>query len=355
VSTKRPALPRETAIPLGVLGLLVVGDALLPPTLLVTGTFGIAAIVASALCTPTRTAAIGAIATAMAGISALWNQNLADAEWWLRMTVVIGASALAVLLARMRAKQDQELRRMTVIAEAAQSAILRATPTSIGSLGFATRYVSATEEALVGGDLYEVAETPRGVRLVVGDVRGKGLDAIQLAATVLAAFRRAAHLESSLSAVAADLDEVVTAVAGDEDFVTVVLAEFNEDSSVTLLNCGHHPPLLLADGRFRGLVDTGSPEPPLGLHPEPRPATCQLDAGARLLFYTDGLVESRDDEGTFFPLEERLGALTTKDLGTALDRLLREVADHAGEGVGDDLALLLVERQNSDTNGSRAV
>jgi phosphoserine phosphatase RsbU/P len=179
----------------------------------------------------------------------------------------------------------------------------------------------------------------------MGDVRGKGLDAIGLASTVLAAFRRAARVEPTLTAVAADLDDVVTAVADEEDFVTVVLAEFHDDSSVTLLNCGHHPPLLVAD-HSHVLVDTGSPAPPLGLHPEPMPATCRLDEGTRLLFYTDGLVESRDCHGTFFPLEESSEALTTKDLGTALDGLLDQVAEHVGERVNDDLALLLVERQD---------
>ena len=235
---------------------------------------------------------------------------------------------------------------MTTIAETAQRALLRAMPTSIGSLGFAARYVSATEEALVGGDLYEVADTPNGVRLVMGDVRGKGLDAVQLASTVLAAFRRAARVEPSLSAVAADLDDVVTAVAGDEDFVTVLLAEFHEDLSVTLLNCGHHPPLLLDGAHSRGLVDTGSPEPPLGLGPEPGPVTCHLAEGERLLFYTDGLVESRNRDGTFFPLEESAETLSIDDLGTALDDLLGQVVDHVGARVNDDVALLLVERQD---------
>ncbi len=140
---------------------------------------------------------------------------------------------------------------MTAIAETAQRALLRVMPASIGSLGFAARYVSATEEALVGGDLYEVAETPNGVRVIVGDARGKGLEAVQMAATVLAAFRHAAVKEPTLTAVATDLDDVVTAVAEDEDFVTAVLAEFHDDHTVTLLNCGHHPPLLLANAHHR--------------------------------------------------------------------------------------------------------
>ncbi len=347
MSTKWRVRSNEVLIPYGVLALLVVADALLPPTLLVTGTFGIAAIVASALTSVTRTATVGIAALAMAGVSGLWNQNLGTLDWWLRMAIVVVAVALAVLLARLRAKRDDELRHMTAIAEAAQRALLRAMPTSIGSLGFAARYVSATEEALVGGDLYEVAETENGVRVIVGDARGKGLEAVQMAATVLAAFRHAAVKEPTLTAVATDLDDVVTAVAADEDFVTAVLAEFHEDLTVTLLNCGHHPPLLLSNAHKRSVVDTGSPEPPLGLGPDPSPVTCRLDEGARLLFYTDGLVESRNREGTFFPLQDCAEALSTDDLETALDRLLGRVVDHVGQPrVNDDVALVLVERQD---------
>jgi phosphoserine phosphatase RsbU/P len=341
----RWAQARDVLIPLGVLGVLVVIDALLPPSLIVTGTFALAAIVACAITTVARTAFVGVACTVMAAFSALWNDNLGSAEWWTRMALVVIGGAAGVVLAWIRVRREQELHQMTAIAEAAQRALLRVIPASIGSLGFAARYVSATEEALVGGDLYEVAESDKGVRIIVGDARGKGLEAVQMAATVLAAFRHAAVKEPSLTAVATDLDDVVTAVAEDEDFVTALLAEFHDDRTVTLLNCGHHPPLLLAD-HSRSLVDTGSPEPPLGLGPVPSPVTCQLNEGARLLFYTDGLVESRNREGIFFPLEDSAEALSTDDLGTALDGLLSRVVDHVGRRVNDDVALVLVERQN---------
>jgi hypothetical protein len=342
----RWAQAHDLLVPFGVLGLLVVADVLLPPSLIVTGTFAIAAIVASALTSVRRTSLVAVAAALLAGVSALWNQNLGSVEWWARMTVVVVAGSLAVLLAWVRVGRDNQLVHMTAIAEAAQQALLRGTPSAIGSLGFSARYVSATEEALVGGDLYEVAETDNGVRVIVGDARGKGLEAVQMAATVLAAFRHAAVREPTLTAVATDLDDVVTAVAEDEDFVTAVLAEFHDDDTVTLLNCGHHPPLLLTNAHSRGLVDTGTPEPPLGLGPAPSPVTCLLGEGSRLLFYTDGLVESRNREGTFFCLEDSAEALSTDELGTALDGLLGRVVDHVGERVSDDVALMLVERQD---------
>src|SRR5689334_4168591 len=244
------------------------------------------------------------------------------------MTVAIGA--LAVILANVRTRREQALQRMTTIAEVAQRALLRPMPGSIGSLRFAARYVSATEGALVGGDLYEVAETPDGVRMIVGDVRGKGLDAVQMAATVLAAFRRAAVMEPSLTAVATDLDNVVTAVAGDEDFVTAVLAEFHDDLTVAVVNCGHHPPLLLTDDDAGRLLDTGEPQLPLGLNPAPRSVTSRVPNGARMLFYTDGLIETRNRQGGFFPLVDRAAALSAGSLEEALTGLLEELTEHEG-------------------------
>jgi serine phosphatase RsbU (regulator of sigma subunit) len=334
----------DVLIPLGVLGVIVVLDALLPPSVVVSGAFAVAAIVASATTTVRRTALVAVSALVLAALSAVWNDDLGTVRWWVRLAVTFIIGILAVLLARSRVRRERALRHMTAIAEAAQGALLRAMPSSIGSLRFAARYVSATKEALVGGDLYEVVETPDGVRVIVGDARGKGLDAVQMAATVLAAFRRAAAIEPSLSAIAADLDGVVTAVAGDEDFVTAVLAEFDHGSTVTVLNCGHHPPLLSTEADTARYLDTGEPQPPLGLHPIPNPVTSLLPAGARLLFYTDGLVETRNRQGVFLPLGDSAAILRAGSLGNALDGLLSQVVDHAGDQIDDDMALVLVER-----------
>ena len=261
---------------------------------------------ACAITTVRITAVFGVAASALAALSGFWNDNFGTLGWWIHTSMTVGIGALAVVLAHVRILREQDLQQMTTIAEVAQRAVLRVIPTSVGTLRLATRYVSATKAALVGGDLYEVVQTPDGVRVIVGDVRGKGLAAVQMAATVLAAFRRAAVMEVSLTAITADLDNVVTAVAGDEDFVTAVLAEFHDDHSVTLVNCGHHPPLLLTTTLTCGrLMDTGEPQPPLGLGPNPAPVTSHLPEGSRMLFYTDGLIEARNGDGAFFPLAER--------------------------------------------------
>jgi phosphoserine phosphatase RsbU/P len=336
----------DMLVPLVVLGIIAGIDGMVPPRMVVSGSFATAVIVASALTTVRRTAIVGVAATALAALSAIWNHNYGTAGWWVRLAMTVGIGALAVVVANVRARRERALQQMTAIAEFVQLALLRPMPDAIGPLTLAARYVSATEGALVGGDLYEVAESPDGVRMIVGDVRGKGLDAVQLAATVLAAFRRAAIMERSLTAVAIDLDNVVTAVVGDEDFVTAVLVEFHDDNTVAVVNCGHHPPLLVTSADTGRLLDTGEPQLPLGLNPKPSCVTRQLPEGARVLFYTDGLIETRNRQGAFFPLVDSAPTLRTGSLDDALDRLLGKQAEHAADQIDDDVALVLAERHS---------
>jgi serine phosphatase RsbU (regulator of sigma subunit) len=126
---------------------------------------------------------------------------------------------------------------------------------------------------------------------------------------------------------------------------TITLAEFNDDRSVTLVNCGHPPPLLIPEAGSGRLVDTGASEPPLGLGPAPHLVTFVLPAHARLLSYTDGLIETRNRTGDFLPLDRRMVAsLRTGSPGDALDTVLDLLDDPAAQDINDDMALLVVER-----------
>ena len=329
--------------PLALLALIVTADIILGDDVVISGSYAIAAVLAGAMTSVRRTAVVAGTAAVLSALSAVWNHNFGTLNWEIRLVLTVALGGLAVLAARIRMQRERDLRHMTVIADTAQRALLRAMPDAVGSVGFAARYVSATREALVGGDLYEVAASPFGVRVIVGDVRGKGLDAVQLAGTVLGAFRRAAFTEPCLATVATDLDAVVRAVAGDEDFVTAVLAEFHEDSTVTLVNCGHHPPMLVTAADTIGLLPTGEPELPLGLGSSPKSVTAAWPGDSRMLIYTDGLVEARNRRGIFFPLADYAPVLRQGSLDEALDRLLTRLNDYTGHRVDDDVALVLVE------------
>lgn len=327
----------------GTLAVVCGVDIVLGSDVVISGSYAIAAVVAAGLVSVRGTAVVGSVSVALAALAGLWNANFGTVDWGVRLALCAGLAVVAVVAAQIRVRREEALRHMTMIAETAQRAVLRVMPSEVGSVKFAARYISATEEALVGGDLYEVLATPQGVRVIVGDVRGKGMEAVQMAATVIGGFRQAAYRQPSLTAVASDLDAVVQSVAGEEDFVTAVLAEFRDDHTVTMVNCGHHPPLLITPDGDVGVLPAVEPAPPLGLGPSPAQVSFAWTAGARMLLYTDGLVEARDDQGLFFCLADHAPALREGTLEEALDRLIGGLAIHTGHRVTDDMALVIAE------------
>ena len=143
-------------------------------------------------------------------------------------------AALALENARVFREQSGRLASVTRVAEAAQHAILAPPPARIGAVALSARYVSAAAEALVGGDLYEVVARPGAVRLLIGDVRGKGLAAVRTATVVLGEFRAAAAEVDDLAEVARQIDRRVRAYLSDEDFITALVAEVADDGSFTV-------------------------------------------------------------------------------------------------------------------------
>ena len=253
-------------------------------------------------------------------------------------------AALAVENAEAYREQSGRLASVTRVAEAAQHAILAQPPSRIGPVHLAARYVSAAAEALIGGDLYEVVRRPGAVRLLIGDVRGKGLEAVRTATGALGEFRAAAADLDALDDVATQVDRRLRDYLGDEDFVTAVMAEVRDDGSYDLACCGHPTPLLITGHSITAAPVT--PTLPLGLGARPTLSRGRLATGDRLLLFTDGLVEARDPDRHFVDLEHVVQPLGSgDDLGAALDDVLAALRVAVGGALGDDLALLAVEWQ----------
>src|SRR6266545_2099019 len=138
---------------------------------------------------------------------------------------IMAATAIAAVAGTVRAGQAERLAELSRLASVAQGAVLRPLGPQVGPLAVAGRYVSASVAADIGGDLYEALDTPYGVRMIIGDVRGKGLDAVRLASIVLGSYRHVAYERADLRAIVADLDRAVARSVGDEDFVTAALVE----------------------------------------------------------------------------------------------------------------------------------
>ncbi|MFF1380144.1 PP2C family protein-serine/threonine phosphatase [Streptomyces sp. NPDC058308] len=265
----------------------------------------------------------------------------------------------------------RELRQIREVAGAAQNVLLRPLPPRLEGLALAAERLSASRGASVGGDLYEVAATDYGVRVVMGDVRGHGLAAIGTVAAVLGSFREAAHEEPELPLVLRRLERAlgrhlrersytespVTGVAAQdallaEEFVTVLLLEISEGGEISALNCGHPWPHLLS-GQARPLTD-GEPLPPLGSFPLPAELPVlhcgPLLPGEALILHTDGMEDERNAAGAYFPLRSVLteAARTQPVSPQGLVRAVHaRLARHAGRLPSDDAALLVLRNDRA--------
>ncbi|PTM94686.1 PP2C family protein-serine/threonine phosphatase [Streptomyces sp. VMFN-G11Ma] len=325
------------------------------------------------------------------GLPAMWGATAVTYKMTCPLAQQDGLGARAVtcavffavgtgLILHVRRALLRELRQVRRIAGAAQSALLRPLPPRVGGLSVAAAQLSADREAVIGGDLYEVAATEHGVRAVMGDVRGHGIAAIGTVAAVLGSFREAVHDEPELGSVARRLERALARHLREraraehpsagaepdnpvaEEFVTVLLLEIGPEGELRLLSCGHPWPHLLSHGRVEP-VARADPLPPLGpfpLPPEPDVQHCgRLLPGETLLLHTDGVEDARDDHGRFFPLDEVL-AQCVRDtqvpvpqqvLGSIFTALLR----HTDGAPTDDVALLVLsnDRQLQPTPGAR--
>ncbi|ALV35982.1 hypothetical protein AS200_30980 [Streptomyces sp. CdTB01] len=193
--------------------------------------------------------------------------DLASARFGTEYGVLLLGCAVAPYLARHRTSLEAALAQAREVARSTQQLILRPISRDLAGIHVCTRYHCAAAESAVGGDVYDAAATPYGLRVLVGDVRGHGLEALRLSAATVAAFRELAYTTPDLPALVTDLDKRLAPQLEAEDFVTAVLAEF-APGEVRLVNCGHPAPVRA--GRSVELLEPLAPVTPLGLNPDPR-------------------------------------------------------------------------------------
>ncbi|MFF4740019.1 PP2C family protein-serine/threonine phosphatase [Streptomyces sp. NPDC001262] len=356
----------------------------------------LAPVLAAVLCTYRQTLFVGAVDFVLMvtrhGVMLPSEVTLVD-----RIGAVLGNVLMvgaAVAVARLRRDEDELLERVRATGEAAQRALLRPLPLRTHGVLVDGFYVSSQREALIGGDIYEVVDTPYGTRVLIGDVRGKGLGTLGAGAAVLTAFREAAYhrrdLVSGVEAMEQGLQRYHRSaeyqarsqpdarirpeevrMRASEEFVTALVlgAEEPEEAKepegaasagaddrihLVLVDCGHLAPFLLGpDGGVRELEPL-EPGLPLGLgHLVAAPRTAQrvtLPSTARLLACTDGVTEARAPDGAFYPLAERLTAWAALPTSELLARLHADLAAHTGGRLQDDVAVLVMERASAEVS-----
>ncbi|MFE4964540.1 PP2C family protein-serine/threonine phosphatase [Streptomyces sp. NPDC056660] len=272
------------------------------------------------------------------------------------LSALLAVTLASALASALRGRRERVLAAVRSVAEAAQHAVLKPIPETVGPFRVAVRYSAAAAEARIGGDLYALVPTPHGVRLIVGDVRGKGLTAVEIAALVLGVFREAAYDEPDLLAVVGRIERSLARNLGPDDFVTAVVVGHPSPGQLEVVNCGHAPPLLIPASGGVVAVEATRPAPPLGLRALVDEPPCleilPFSDGDQLLLYTDGVTEARDRAREFYPLAQRVAHHVSDEPEHVLSAVHDELLAHVGGRLHDDAALLLLRMETLDEPGT---
>jgi PAS domain S-box-containing protein len=257
--------------------------------------------------------------------------------------------------ARLRAEDAERSTRR--VADALQRSLLPPHLPEIPGVQLGAAYRAGSEASVVGGDFYDVfALGPGRWGIAIGDVRGKGPDAASLTALVRYAIRTAAVRETSPGDVLAVVNEALLRDTPEEDFCTAIYASLGVEGTAPRLRLavGGHPLPLLATGENgdRRVATAGRAGTVLGAVADPALHDEEITLGADdvLLFYTDGVVDTRTPSGRLG--EEGLGALLTQCAGLDADGVTSHIeaalagVDQSNDGPQrDDVALLALRAQ----------
>jgi sigma-B regulation protein RsbU (phosphoserine phosphatase) len=266
----------------------------------------------------------------------------------LLQSLAIEASTIlenARLLEQERAKQalEEQLR----IARLIQQNLL---PDRLPTSGWFRAAGSSISSHEVGGDYFDAIQIgPSAWSTVVADVCGKGVSSALLAALLQGAILRAAETAGEVRDMLQQLNRFLLERTGGEKYATLFYSILGADGELRWANAAHCPPVVIrGDGATELLEPTGLP---VGLI-EPASYevhTTRLRAGDKVVIYTDGLTEARNEEGQFFE-SSRLLRLLRRGSGASCtdlhDMLIEELKVFTGDAEqADDITLLVIEYQ----------
>jgi sigma-B regulation protein RsbU (phosphoserine phosphatase) len=243
-----------------------------------------------------------------------------------------------------RLMEDRALGSLEQAAEIQQSLLLEEPPPFPG-FELAARSRPAEE---VGGDFFDFAVFDEDMLgLSIGDASGHGLPAALLVRDVVTGLRMGLERELKVTHVFTKLNRVIHRSTLSSRFVSVFYGELERNGNLIYVNAGHQPPLLFSAEKVTELTTGGTVIGPL---PEVRfhRGVARLQPGDLLVMCTDGILERRAPDGTFFG-EERLRDLVREGRAAGANALLEAIFDAAesfggGRSWEDDATVVVVRR-----------
>jgi phosphoserine phosphatase RsbU/P len=198
----------------------------------------------------------------------------------------------------------------------------------------------------VGGDYYDFIQLNENeVAFCVADVSGKGVPAALLMSNFQASLQILLRHITDLSQLVHELNSKVIRNSKGEKFITLFIAKYNTQTHVlNYINAGHNPPLLV-DKDHSNLLTVGCTG--LGMFDElerVREGIVNVNSGALLICYTDGLVEQSNEREEEFGMERVTRIVRANAAKTPMEInqiLLTQLNVHKGDrSYIDDIALI---------------
>jgi len=212
--------------------------------------------------------------------------------------------------------------------------------------------VSATMEPAyeMGGDAYEYAVDGHTAYLAVFDAMGHDTAAGLTVALALAGCRSCRRAGVGLVDTSVEIEAALVEQFDRSHYATAIMAELDlDDGRLTWVNRGHHPPVVIRNGRWVATLERPPAHPmgtamdlPVELYEE------QLEPGDWLLLYTDGVTEARNRRHEVFGLD-RFVDFVIRHMADGLAapetlrRLIRTIRDYHDDRLEDDATILLLQ------------
>ncbi|MEV5126161.1 PP2C family protein-serine/threonine phosphatase [Streptomyces decoyicus] len=291
------------------------------------------------------------------GVLEIQTDTLDGLKLWRCQTM---ASLLALVITSKRAYSDTLAKRMRTHPMQLHTEMVRAflPPRSIGT----GRVVSTAvlEPAYdLGGDAFDHSFTKDLLHATILDGMGHDLASGIATSVAMAGCRNARRMGADLAELVSAVDHALAKWLPDH-FCTGIFAQLHMSTGVLRwCNCGHPPPLLIRRHRLLQKALERDPEAPLGLAANltaapPQVHETNLEPGDRILLYTDGVVESRNERGEEFGLKRFTDYIIRSTAAgqtaqEALRLLIHAILDHQHSRLSDDATILMLEWQPPDS------
>jgi len=244
--------------------------------------------------------------------------------------------------------EKERLEEELSIAKSIQRGLLPDPIPSIPNLDVAAVNISSR---FVGGDYFDIAETPLGDHVfAIADVTGKGTPAALLMANLQSMLHVLLPVDISLHEATDRINDIIFDNTPPDKFITFFWGiYYHRERRFRYVNAGHNPPLLLRDGSSDfEILDTGGLL--LGAMQTLTPyeeESIMLGKGDLLVMYTDGVTESFNEELNEEYEEERLKKCILshreKSSQALMDTIIDEVRRFGDEAVADDLTMIVLK------------